>query len=595
MFYLNMPLLNNVKETVKRQDRLNKLVIITLVLSFISLVFEQERYRNDYTAAFINILDFAILIFFIFEVVIDLIKAGKKTSFLKSNLFNIIFLLVFSLLFAYNKALFFTGRTAAYAHLPAKIIIIRNLFVLFKVFGRIRRLNAFLKNITAQPARTLMASFILAIITGTILLMLPFTTSEASGLSFIDSLFTATSAICVTGLIVVETATAFTFWGKLIILMLIQIGGLGIMILSFFVVFILRRSISVEDKFLISYMLSEKDMTGLSRNLKSIIYVTLSIEAAGALLLFLGFRGSLGSSFNTVFTSIFHAVSAFCNAGFSLFSDSLERFKSNLLINLVICLLIISGGMSFLVLVNIKDYLKGRVSKVFLKKRSFTKGLSLNTRVVLIGTAVLLFSGLLILYATEHRNSLLQYDLKTQYFAAFFQSVTLRTAGFNTIGIASLTTSTYLIMILFMFIGGASGSTAGGVKINSVVIIMAYIRSILKDQDEVTLFKRLVPKDLVLRALLILLFGIAAILAGTLLLTMTERAPFIHLVFETVSAFGTVGLSAGITSSLTIIGKCVIIILMFIGRVGPLTLLAAAAQRARKIHIEYPQGDITIG
>ncbi len=595
MFYLNMFLLNNVKETVKRQDRLNKLVIITLALSIISLVFEQERYRNDYTSAFTNILDFSILIFIIFEVVIDFIKAGKKTSFLKSNLFNILFLLVFSLLFAYNKALFFTGRTAAYAHLPAKIIIIRNLFVLFKVFGRIRRLNAFLKNITAQPARTLMASFILAIITGTILLMLPFTTSEASGLSFIDSLFTATSAICVTGLIVVETATAFTFWGKLIILMLIQIGGLGIMILSFFVVFILRRSISVEDKFLISYMLSEKDMTGLSRNLKSIIYVTLSIEAAGALLLFLGFRGSLGSSFNTVFTSIFHAVSAFCNAGFSLFSDSLERFKSNLLINLVICLLIISGGMSFLVLVNIKDYLKGRVSKVFLKKRSFTKGLSLNTRVVLIGTAVLLFSGLLILYATEHRNSLLQYDLKTQYFAAFFQSVTLRTAGFNTIGIASLTTSTYLIMILFMFIGGASGSTAGGVKINSVVIIMAYIRSILKDQDEVTLFKRLVPKDLVLRALLILLFGIAAILAGTLLLTMTERAPFIHLVFETVSAFGTVGLSAGITSSLTIIGKCVIIILMFIGRVGPLTLLAAAAQRARKIHIEYPQGDITIG
>jgi trk system potassium uptake protein TrkH len=440
-----------------------------------------------------------------------------------------------------------------------------------------------------------MLSFVLAIVTGTVLMMLPFTTPDGAGLSFVDSLFTATSAVCVTGLIVVDTATAFSIWGKLIILVLIQIGGLGIMILSFFMAFILRRSLTVEDKFLISYMTSEKDMRNLGRSIRNIINITLIIEAAGAVLLFLGFRTSLGTNLHTLLISVFHAVSAFCNAGFSLFTDSLEGFRSNTLINLTVVVLIILGGLSFVVIMNLKGWLAAGVPNLF-KGRSFSiKGLSLNTRVVLLGTGTLLGVGMLLIYALEHRYALAQLDLKTQYLTAFFQSVTTRTAGFNTINMSTLRNPTYLLMMIFMFIGGASGSTAGGVKINSLALFLAYVSSLIKDKREVTLFNYAVSKDLVLRALLILLFGLVSVLAGMLILSISESAPFIHICFETVSAFGTVGLSAGITSALSIIGKYVIILLMFIGRIGPLTLLAAAAQRIRQVQIEHPTGEILVG
>jgi trk system potassium uptake protein TrkH len=199
------------------------------------------------------------------------------------------------------------------------------------------------------------------------------------------------------------------------------------------------------------------------------------------------------------------------------------------------------------------------------------------------------------IYAFEHRHALAGFDLKTQYLSTFFQSVTTRTAGFNTIPFSGLRNPTYLLMMIFMFIGAASGSTAGGVKINSIALFLGYVRSLLRDRREVTLFNYSVSKDLVLRALLILLFGLLSVLAGMLILSLTENAPFIQICFETVSAFGTVGLSAGLTPRLSIVGKYVIIVLMLIGRVGPLTLLAAAAQRARKIQVEYPVGEILIG
>jgi len=359
--------------------------------------------------------------------------------------------------------------------------------------------------------------------------------------------------------------------------------------------FILRRSLTVEDKFLISYMTSEKDMRNLGRSIKNIINITLIIEGAGAVLLFLGFRTSLGTNLETLFISVFHSVSAFCNAGFSLFSDSLEGFKSHTLINLTVIVLIILGGLSFLVIMNLKGWLAAGVPNLFKRKSFSVKGLSLNTRVVLLGTGILLGLGMLLIYALEHRYSLANLDLKTQYLAAFFQSVTTRTAGFNTISMSGLRNPTYLLMMIFMFIGGASGSTAGGVKINSIALFLAYVNSLLKEKREVTLFNYAVSKDLVLRALLILMFGLVSVLGAMLILSMTESAPFIQICFETVSAFGTVGLSAGITSALSIIGKYVIILLMFIGRIGPLTLLAAAAQRIRQVQIEYPTGEILVG
>jgi len=575
--------------------KINWLVLITLLLSIVSLIVEQADFQTRFSSIFTHTLDFTILFLFLAEVIVDFVRSTDKRHFFKRQLFEVLFLVFFTVLFAYNKFLLFSRESVVYGNLPGKIIIVRNIFVLLKVFGRIRKLSAFVRSLTAHPARTVILSFVLVIVTGTILLMLPFTTPDGLGLSFVDSLFTATSAVCVTGLIVVDTATAFSIWGKLIILLLIQVGGLGIMILSFFMAFILRRSLTVEDKFLISYMTSEKDMRNLGRSIKNIINITLIIEGAGAVLLFLGFRTSLGTNLETLFISVFHSVSAFCNAGFSLFSDSLEGFKSHTLINLTVIVLIILGGLSFLVIMNLKGWLAAGVPNLFKRKSFSVKGLSLNTRVVLLGTGILLGLGMLLIYALEHRYSLANLDLKTQYLAAFFQSVTTRTAGFNTISMSGLRNPTYLLMMIFMFIGGASGSTAGGVKINSIALFLAYVNSLLKEKREVTLFNYAVSKDLVLRALLILMFGLVSVLGAMLILSMTESAPFIQICFETVSAFGTVGLSAGITAALSIIGKYVIILLMFIGRIGPLTLLAAAAQRIRQVQIEYPTGEILVG
>jgi trk system potassium uptake protein TrkH len=575
--------------------KINWLVLITLILSIVSLIVEQADIQTRFSSIFTHTLDFTILSLFLAEVVVDFVRSPDKRHFFKRQLFEVLFLIFFTILFAYNKYLLFSSENALYGNLPGKIIIVRNIFVLLKVFGRIRKLSAFVRSLTAHPARTVMLSFVLVIVTGTILLMLPFTTPDGAGLGFVDSLFTATSAVCVTGLIVVDTATAFSIWGKLIILLLIQAGGLGIMILSFFMAFILRRSLTVEDKFLISYMTSEKDMRNLGRSIKNIINITLIIEGAGAVLLFLGFRARLGTSLETVFVSVFHAVSAFCNAGFSLFSDSLVGFQSSVLINLTVAVLIILGGLSFVVIMNLKGWLAAGVPTLFRRKSFSSKGLTLNTRVVLLGTGILLGLGTLLIYAMEHRYTLASLDLKTQYLSAFFQSVTTRTAGFNTMPMSDLRNPTYLLMMIFMFIGGASGSTAGGVKINSLALFLAYVNSLLKDKREVTLFNYAVSKDLVLRALLILLFGLVSVLGGMLVLSVTESAPFIHICFETVSAFGTVGLSAGITPALSIVGKYVIILLMFIGRIGPLTLLAAAAQRLKQVQIEYPTGEVLVG
>ncbi len=579
---------------IRLPSGINVILVVTLVLSVVSLILEESGVRNPAALAAVQVVDFTVLALLYAEIVWEALQSASLRLYLRRNAFNLGFMLVFTALFVYNKAVYFSGSLARYGAIPGAIVVLRNLFILFKVFGRIRKLTLFVRSITAQPARTVMLSFVLVIITGTILLMLPLASAQER-IGFVDALFTATSAVCVTGLIVVDTATAFSFWGKLFVLALIQIGGLGIMILSFFVAFAFRRSLSLEDKFLISYMLSERDMSSLGHSVRRIIYITLIVEGVGAALLFAGFAPQLGLGLTNVFAAVFHAVSAFCNAGFSVFSDSLERFRGSVPVNLVVALLIVTGGISFAVVLNVRDTLRTRLSSTGFQRHSAARNLNLNTRVVLLGTLILLVSGTFLFYGLEHRSTLLPYGVGTQYLASFFQSVTLRTAGFNTVPTGGLRTPTYLFMIVFMFIGAASGSTAGGIKINSLAIILAYVRSILLDQPNVTLFRYSVAKDLVLRALLIFLFGIFAVLLGVLLLSATEQAPFIVVFFEAVSAFGTVGLSAGITPHLTVTGKCVIIVLMFIGRLGPLTLLAAAVRRVQRVHAEYPRGEVMIG
>ncbi|MBN2280652.1 MAG: hypothetical protein JXQ65_08730 [Candidatus Marinimicrobia bacterium] len=447
---------------------------------------------------------------------------------------------------------------------------------------------------TKNPGRTILFSFMSIIIFGSILLSLPFATADKIPLHYIDALFTSTSAVCVTGLIVQDTATRFSLFGKIIIMVLIQAGGLGIMLMSYFASFILRKKFSIKEKITMSYMLNVNDLRKVTSSMVRIILLTFVIELIGAVLLYIDFSGFFGHGKKALFFSLFHSVSAFCNAGFALFSDSFMQFKGNLSLNLVITILIILGGLSFGVIFNVLEVLSAKLKRKWYGEHKITK-LSINTKIVLIYSAVLIFSGMLIFYFFEHQYILLENSIGTQYISSFFQSVTLRTAGFNTLDIGKLQMNTILVMVVFMFIGGASGSTAGGVKVNTFGLIMAYIRTLLQGKTNLIIMKQHIRKRVINKAFLLVILGLTVVFFGTLTLTVTENFALEAILFEVVSAFGTVGLSMGITFYLSLIGKVVLVAIMFIGRVGLLTLMFALSDREKATDIKYPEGEISIG
>jgi len=578
-----------------KRERPNLLVAVVLILGVFSLFIEFSRLQSTVVRYLTNTIDYIILLLFILEVINGIIRSSRKIDYFKQHIPEVVFLGVFLLLFLFSKYTGYVMRVRDLASMGKYVIILRNIFIMVKIGGRIRSINTLLRRIATHPAQAVLFSFMSVIIVGTLLLMLPYATADHTRLGFVDSFFTATSAVCVTGLIVVDTATRFSVIGKMVILLLIQIGGLGIMVLSYFMTFLFRRKLSLERTLIASYVLDEKDVTSLHGSLRSILSSTLIIEFIGFLLLIIAFSRVYGFGKESIFVSLFHSVSAFCNAGFALFTDNLAAFSENLLINGTIAALIILGGFSFSVLQNVYRVFGDRLNRFFGYRNKRRSSLTLNSKSVLTVSCVLVISGTLIIYAFEHGNSILFMNMRTQYLSAFFQSVTLRTAGFNTIDITSLNRFTYLFMILFMFIGGASGSTAGGVKVNTIAVIGGYVNGIIKNRDEITIFNHSIESDLINRAFFILFLYVIIIFTGTLILTMTEQFESIQILFEVVSAIGTVGLSAGITSNLTITGKFVIILLMFIGRVGPLTVFIALSQRKKKYPVIHPTGHIAIG
>ena len=539
-------------------------------------------------------LDFIIVALLVAEVTLELRSAGRIKAYLKQNGASAAFLVVFLVLFIYNKAIDIAVPQNRFLGISRGVIVLRNIFIILKVFSRIKKLSTFFEGITTQPAQTILMSFMMVILTGSLVLMLPFTTVAHGGMNFLDALFTATSAVCVTGLIVVDTATYFTLWGQLVILVLIQIGGLSIMAISYFTLFSIRQKVSVQDKLMLSYMLNENNISLLSRRLRVIIMSTFVIEAVGTLFLLLPFRQNAVNWNEALLLAAFHSVSAFCNAGFSLFTTSLEGYLGNPAVNFTIALLIIAGGISFAVITDFFRILKLRIKALFTPVAGAREMMTLNTYVVACITPVLIVAGMLLIYGLEHNSTLASLPVGQQYLAAFFQSVTLRTAGFNTIPIGNLTTTTLLVMMPFMFIGAASGSTAGGIKINNLAVMYGYLKSILLNRDSVTIRRNSLSRTQVNKAFLVFLFGIFSITFGTIILSATEEAELADIMFEVVSAFGTVGLSTGITSLLSAAGKIVIVALMFIGRLGPLTILAAASQPEKRIRISYPRGDVML-
>lgn len=574
----------------------DKSSLYIVLLGILSIIFDNSliSQKLPLLTVLTNTIDHIILVLFSYEVFSPFFIKKAKKPLIKDNIFNYIFYFCFLILFIYNKY-FLVLTQENLANISIQVILFRYLFISLKLATRINKLNAYLNNFIKNPAQTVILSFFILIISGTILLMLPISTADNTNLGFVDSFFTATSAVCVTGLVVVDTATRFSFFGQLVIMILIQMGGLGIMILSSFAVFILGRKISFQEKKTVAMLLNKNDVNSLKKILSYIVALTILFETTGALFLYRAFaKQHLVSGGKLIFMSIFHAISAFCNAGFALFSNSLENYTSNSAILFIISGLIIFGGLGFGVIINIKDFLKSKTLHL-LKKQATNGKLTTNSIMVLLITIFLIFSGMLIIYALEHKYSLLQYPLGTQYLAAFFQSVTLRTAGFNSINFSSLQVSTCLLMMLWMFIGGASGSTAGGIKVNSVGILFAYFKSVFQNKTETTIFNRTIPRRTVSQVLLLITISIVIVFCGIFMLSIFEEKSLINLAFEVISAFGTVGLSTGITSSLSFFGKITIIALMFIGRLGPLTIIMALSRDKTHPDIRYPEANLAIG
>lgn len=581
---------------MRRQQtaRSANLIVGALVLGVVSLFLEQISPQPPWVFVAVQVTDFLVLALTLLEVGLAIASAPVKRNYLRYNLPSLAFLLLFVGLFTYNKALVFQAIAQPSGGYQS-VLIVRNAFLLLKVFTRLRRLSEFVTAVVTHPAQTVALSFLLVIVVGTLVLMMPFTTLDGEGLPIVDALFTATSAVCVTGLIVVDTASVYTVWGQIVILILIQVGGLGIMVLSLFALVLVRQAVTVESHLLLSYMLDESRIADLSASLRRIVLITFSVEAVGAGILFVLFGPVAEGLGDRVLLSVFHAVSAFCNAGFALFTTSLEQFHANAGINLVIAALIIAGGLSFGVLTNSFQVLRNRLETRWLGRQVRIARLTVNSRAVLITSAVLIVAGFFGFYALEHAKSMAQLPIGSQYLAAFFQSVTLRTAGFNTIPTGELATATYVLMIVMMFIGGATGSTAGGLKVNNLAVIVAFLESRRRRRSQTLLFNHAVSEGQITTAFSVLLFGLMSVFVGTFLLAITESASLTDYLFETVSAFATVGLSTGLTPELSVPGRLVVTVLMFIGRVGPLTLLAASSGSRDRRRLRYPSASVGVG
>lgn len=451
--------------------------------------------------------------------------------------------------------------------------------------------------IRLQPSQVIVLSFLSAIFIGTVLLSLPASTADNSSLGIIDSLFTATSATCVTGLIVRDTGTVFSPFGKLVILCLIQAGGLGIMTFSTMFAILLGRKLSISHNVTIQNALGHTKIEGLKNLIFYIVAFTFSVEAIGCVLLYLRWSATTGWNRLLVLErAVFHAISAFCNAGFSLFSKSLTGFSSDWVTIAIFSALIIIGGIGFVVFLDIPKLTFWRSDRRLILSR-----VSLQTKIVFLVTLSLIVIGSLGVYLLEKNFSLYGMSAGEKAASCVFTSITPRTAGFNILNTATLRPVTLFLLIILMFIGASPGSTGGGIKTVTFGIIIASVYSMFRHGDRISIFGKTIPKSTYRRAAIIIFLSLCVVLGSTFLLSATESAAaqsshyFLGILFESTSAFGTVGLSTGITPNLTPLGKIIIMFTMFTGRVGPLTLALAIAMKRRKTSFRYPEEDLMVG
>lgn len=435
--------------------------------------------------------------------------------------------------------------------------------------------------------RIIALSFVAVILVGSILLSLPISSAHGASTPYTDALFTASSSVCVTGLVVYDTYSYWSLFGKCVILALIQIGGLGFMItISTFVIFT-RKRISLRERKILMESSGTMRLDGVIALVRRIIKGTILIESIGTLLLMIRFCPEFGF-WEGAFNALFHSVSAFCNAGFDILGRfgqfcSLTTYSGDVLVNIVIMLLIVIGGIGFTVWDDI------------LEKRHHLKNYSLHSKLVLSTTAILIFAGMFLFFIFEYNASMAGMGLKERLLCSAFQSVTPRTAGMNTIDLTALSNGGYLLTILLMFIGGSPGSTAGGIKTTTFALLIINALTVSRNDNSTVIFKRRIDDSSIRRASAIFLLYIIAALVSVIILSSVEPHGIKAIVFEVISALGTVGLSLGITPELTDPAKLILSFLMFMGRVGGLSLMLVISEHKKSAKIERPKGKILIG
>lgn len=585
------------KERTKAiRKRIARIPIIVSILAIVAFFYDFGFEHEPYIRNFLN----TVYLLSIFVGIISIIARYFFKDYrprTKSSPFDFLLLLFLSFFLLKQFGYFFYESLSILNH---KIWIYFAIFlILFREFSAIRfdfrkaRLN---------PAQLFVLSFLIIIILGSFLLMLP--RAAVTKISLIDALFTSTSAVCVTGLIVVDTGSFFTEFGQLIIVLLIQVGGLGIMTFASYFSYFFKGGSSYENQLALRDITNAEKVSEVFSVLKKIILITFLIEGIGAVLIYKTLDTSvIPSLYDRVFFSGFHAISGFCNAGFSTLPNSFYEatFQFNYPLHLIVAFLIIIGGIGFPIVFNLFKYLKSKIlaalQSLFLHKKTITtpRLINVNTRIVLITSLLLTVFGTIAFFVLEYDNTLANHNYFGKVVTAFFGSVTTRTAGFNTVDTGALNMHTTLIVIFLMWVGASPASTGGGIKTSTFAVAILNTFSIVKGKSRLEIFNREIPNSSVERAYAIILLSIFVITTSVFLVSLFDSDKgLLNISFECISAYSTVGLSRGITSDLSLASKLVLILTMFIGRVSMLTLLIALFKRVSTEVYRLPTENILI-
>lgn len=587
----------------ENKDLIKKLmgwvVAISSIVTLVSLIYyhgfehtaEQKKVLLDVNRSFfaVFILNFLVRLFFTID----------RIQLIKQSLLEVFLLTMVLVNFVSYKFFGFPIIAKIFEGLniegfePYYVFFIQMYLLLLIVLEAIKSVQNFGK-IKLRPTTVFLLSFIGLILVGTALLMLPAVNTTGASLRFVDAFFTATSASCVTGLIVVDTANFFNAKGQLIIMILFQIGGLGIISFATFFATFMKKGVGLRQQSMLKTLFDNESLMGTVSLLRKVVFYTVSIELISTILIY-SFWGDFEftSTSKRWFFSIFHGISAFCNAGFSLFSDGLYQaeVKHNYMLHLCIAVTIFFGSLGFPALRDIFEVrnVRERLSKPWKKWK-------LSTQVAFYSSLILIAFGAIMFFGLERNTTLSDQAILPAVITSLFQSVTARTAGFNTVDFGMLSQPMLIIFIFLMFVGASSGSTGGGIKTSTFVVIFSAILATVTGKKEVTMGRRTISKDLIYKAFSVFIFSASFIFVSVVILTIAEPdLPVLSLVFEEVSAFATVGLSTGLTAELSDFSKVVLVVSMFVGRIGILSLAFSLSVPVRSNAYKYPNSHIMIG